>query len=190
MEEVGAGPEEAKDGARDGVKNSARSDGKDGAHRGRCRARGGEILLDVTGIERLFGSPAGIAAGCARRAERVGFEVGVGIADGPSTARIAALGAGHRGEAIVVPEGGDAEWLARLPLSALAPVAEEQGRRGRPSWEEIHPTLLRLGVERIGDLARLPLEEVSTRFGAVEARLVHRRRPRPAEDRSASAPTS
>lgn len=129
-----------------------------------------EILLDVSGVERLFGSPAGIAAACARRAERVGFEVGVGIADGPSTARIAALGAARRGEAIVVAEGDDAEWLARLPLSALAPVAEEPGRRVRPAWEEILPTLLRLGVERVGDLARLPLDEVSTRFGRVGKR--------------------
>ena len=131
----------------------------------------GVILLDVTGVERLFGSTAGAAAALTRRAERVGFEVGVGIADGPSTARIAALAAPRSGDAIVVPPGEDADWLAQLPLVAIAPVAEERGWRGRPAWREIFPAMRRVGIHRVGDLARLPLEEVSTRFGHVGARI-------------------
>jgi protein ImuB len=131
---------------------------------------GGVVLLDVAGVERLFGSTEGVAAALTSRAERVGFEVGVGIADGPSTARIAAIAAARSGQAIVVSHGGDAAWLAPLPLAALAAVAEERAGRGRPPWKEIFPALQRVGVHRIGDLARLPLAEVSTRFGNVGAR--------------------
>ncbi|MEW6270058.1 MAG: hypothetical protein AB1689_12265, partial [Thermodesulfobacteriota bacterium] len=50
----------------------------------------GEIVLDVGGVERLFGSPEGIAAALLQRAERVGFTAGVGLADRRATARIAA----------------------------------------------------------------------------------------------------
>jgi protein ImuB len=133
----------------------------------------GVVLLDVAGVERLFGGAAGAAAALTSRAERIGFEVGVGIADGPSTARIAALAGARSGRAILVPVGGDADWLAPLPLGALAAVAEERGGRERPRWKDVFPALQRVGVHRIGDLARLPIAEVGTRFGHVGRRAWH-----------------
>ncbi|MBM4245092.1 MAG: hypothetical protein FJ148_14975, partial [Deltaproteobacteria bacterium] len=68
---------------------------------------GGEVLLDVSGLERLFGSPAGIAAALLRRAERVGFPAAASIADGRATARVAAGVAARRGETILVEPGRD-----------------------------------------------------------------------------------
>lgn len=143
----------------------------------------GIVAMDITGLERAMGTPAGIAAALLHRAERIGFEVGVGIADGPSTARIAAHAAARDGEVIVVASGGDAGWLAPLPLTALASVVEgpvgrwesptagaAARRRERPSWEEVAEGLRRVGLTRIGDLARLSLAEVTTRFGRVGGR--------------------
>src|SRR4051812_41393233 len=57
--------------------NFARGGGRRDQDAGRIalgRARhGGEILIDLAGLETLFGSPAGAAAALLRRAERVGF---------------------------------------------------------------------------------------------------------------------
>src|SRR5690606_31073524 len=130
----------------------------------------GEIVLDVGGVARLFGSPGGIAAALLQRAERVGFTAGVGIADRRATARIAAGVAMRRGEAIVAPPDGDAAWPAPLPLDVLARAldADDDGRRGfRAALER----LARLGVTRCGDFAAMPVDEVASRLGPAAARM-------------------
>ena len=136
--------------------------------------RGGEIIVDVEGLEQLFGSTAGIAAALLRRAERVGFAAGVGIADGRATARIAAGSALRRNETILVAPGGDAAWLAALPLTILDrardPAADERGRHG---WSAVVDSLTRLGVASVGDFAAMPVAEVASRLGNVAAAMWH-----------------
>jgi protein ImuB len=133
---------------------------------------GGEVLLDVSGLERLFGSPAGIAAALLRRAERVGFPAAVGIADGRATARIAAGVAARRGEVILVEPGGDAAWLAPLPLAALGRACDPAERgKGRQSLEAVVDGLARLGVTRCGELAAMSADEVASRLGRVAAHM-------------------
>jgi protein ImuB len=161
----------------------------------------GRVVLDASGLDRLFGSPTGIAAALLARSERIGLEGGVGIADHKATARIAAARAAARGEAIVVPAAGDAAWLAPLPLTALAPILESAGdssassgasrsaaasaRPGALPWPAIAETLRLLGVKQIGHLARLPLGEVANRFGPLGTLA---RRVAAGEDRSPLAP--
>lgn len=130
--------------------------------------QGGEVILDAGGLDRLFGSAAGIAAALLRRAEAVGFAAGVGIADRRATARVAAGIAARRGEAVLVPPGGDASWLAPLPLAALERVADVAGER---EWREASSALARLGVTRVGELAALAVDEVASRLGPAAARL-------------------
>lgn len=133
---------------------------------------GGEVLLDASGLDRLFGSPAGVASALLRRAERVGFPAGAGIADGRATARIAAAVAARRGEAIVVEPGGDAAWLAPLPLAVLGRACDPAERgTGRQGWDAVVDDLARLGIRRCGELAAMSADEVASRLGRVAARM-------------------
>ena len=132
---------------------------------------GGEVLLDVSGLERLFGSPAGIASALQQRAERVGFPAAVGVADGRTTARIAAGVAARRGETILVAAGGDAAWLAPLPLTVLGRACDPVERKGRQGWDAAVDALARLGVSRCGELAAMSADEVASRLGRVAARM-------------------
>jgi len=137
-----------------------------------AHASGSAVCLDVEGLGGLFVGGGAVAAAISARAERLGLDVGVAVADGKATARVAAGLAARRREAILVPPGGDADWLAPLPLAELAPVAAASGGRGTgASWSASYESFQRLGIRRIGDLARLPLREVGSRFGADGARL-------------------
>lgn len=135
-------------------------------------AHGGEVVIDVDGLERLFGSPAGIAAAVLRRAERVGFTAGIAVAGTRATARVAAGVAARRVEAILVPPGADAAWLAPLPLAALERALEVAARPGRrAAWKTVIASLARLGVARAGELAAMSVDEVATRLGRDAVRL-------------------
>lgn len=131
------------------------------------------VHLDIEGLEKIFPSDGGLAAALSARAEKLGLVVGVGTAGSKTTARIAAGLAARKGEAILVPRGGDAEWLAPQPLSVLAPVAEPTGLVAgeRKTWPSLQESFQRLGLRRLGDLARLPRREIGGRFGKEGARL-------------------
>jgi protein ImuB len=74
----------------------------------------------------------------------------VGIAGSKLAARVAAEGSDGP---TVVPPGNEADYLAPLPLSRLAPEAE------------VVEALHRWGIRSIGDFARLPANEVASRLG-------------------------
>jgi len=92
------------------------------------------------------------------RAARVGLAARAGIGAGMTVARLAALHAADGTE--VVPAGAERGFLAPLPLSCLGP---------EPA---LSATLERWGVNRLGDLARLPIAEVANRLGPAGAALV------------------
>jgi protein ImuB len=132
----------------------------------------GTVYLDAEGAAHLVDSEAGLATALAARAARVGLEVRVGVGSGLGVARLAAL---HGDGVEVVPAGAELGFLAPLPVTLLAPPAD------------VAATLARWGVQRLGDLARLPAAEVATRLGPTGVALLRTAR---GEDERPLAPTS
>src|SRR5687767_4746722 len=122
---------------------------------------GGEGLayLDLAGLERHFpGAQPELELGRALvgAAARVGLVARAGIASSKLAARLAA---GLPSSPTVVPAGEEAAFLAPLPLDRLGPEPE------------LAATLARWGVRSIGELARLPPDELASRLGAAGQRL-------------------
>ena len=104
-------------------------------------------------------------------AEKSTLPLRVGVAASKLAARVAA---GLPDSPTIVPEGEEREFLARLPLSRLAPQID------------IAETLERWGIRSIGDFARLPEGEVASRLGDLGRELHAAARgidPRPLEPR-------
>ncbi len=140
----------------------------------RVESEANAVHLDIEGLEKIFPSDGALAAALSSRAERLGLVVGVGTAGTKATARIAAGLAARKGEAILVPPGRDAAWLAPHALSVLTPVAEPATARivgARETWPALQESFQRLGLRRLGDLVRLPRREIGSRFGKAGARL-------------------
>jgi len=115
----------------------------------------GLVFLDADGLARRFpGSEPEREMGRALGAEarRAGLPARVGIAASKLAAEVAAQGA-RDGEPEIVAAGGEAAFLAPLPLVRLAP---EVG---------LAETLRRWGLGSIGELAKLPAPEVTSRLG-------------------------
>jgi protein ImuB len=74
------------------------------------------VLMDLDGLELLFGPLPKIARDVARRASDLGLEANVAVAFNPDTAILAAHGFSG---VIVIPEGKEAEQLGNLPLEVL-----------------------------------------------------------------------
>ena len=88
--------------------------------------------------------------------DKAGLPAWVGVASSKLAARVAA---GRPESPTAVPAGREAEFLAPLPLDLLFPEAD------------LLATLERWGVRSIGDLARLPADEISSRLGENGRRL-------------------
>lgn len=87
-----------------------------------------------------------------REIDRAGLPARVGIASSRLAARLAAQGA-RSGSPQIVPCGQEGTFLAPLSLARLDPTFD------------IAQTLHAWGVRTLGDLARLPVEEVTARLG-------------------------
>jgi protein ImuB len=132
----------------------------------------GTVHLDADGSMHLTAGEAGLATALVARAARVGLDARAAVASSMIVARLAARH-GHGTE--VVPPGTARGFLAPLSLACLAPA---------PAVAE---TLARWGIRTLGDLARLPVEEVATRLGPTGAALVRAAR---GEDDRPLAPQS
>lgn len=137
-----------------------------------------EFYLDLTGCGKLYGEDALGMAVRIRRAvlDRTGLSCTVAIASNKYVAKIAGKTVkpkmpasspqgppGENGKAqdptqhegvVVVPGGREAEFLAGLPIESL-----------HGAGEKTRPHLRDLGVRRIGDLVRIPLDRLKARFG-------------------------
>ncbi len=122
------------------------------------------VVCDARGLTRVIGEPAVIAEEMRRMAWDRGVGVRVAIA-GTHTA--AWLLAHVRSGLTVVTPGEEAHTLARLPMTALAMLPECRAR----IFSDVLNTLDRWGVATLGDLARLPRADVSSRLGLAGARL-------------------
>jgi protein ImuB len=117
---------------------------------------GNTVLLDVSGLDRIFGLPQEIAGTIARHAEQCGLRASVAVAANPDAAFCAARGfAGVS----VIPYGDEAKFLASLPVSLLFPSPE------------LAETLERWGIRRFRDLAGLPEIGLAERLGPEGVRL-------------------
>jgi protein ImuB len=107
------------------------------------------IALDITGCAHLLGGEAALLAWITTRLGRTGFTVAGAITD--TALGAAALARAGRGG--VVPEGGQAEAVLPLPLSALRP------------GEAVLAAAARLGLRRVADIARQPRAPLARRLG-------------------------
>lgn len=114
------------------------------------------VLLDLTGLERLFGPPQKMACELARRASELGLEVNVAVSTGLDSAICAARGfAGST----VIPSGKEADRLAPLPIDVLLQAS------ARERAQEMLETLDRWGVRTFRAFASLPEIAIAERLG-------------------------
>ncbi len=140
----------------------------------------GSCAMPTIGPSRYHGGDRALAALVHQRVvdalrEQVGHgvlpcAVGVGLADGPRAAAIAAREAvaTHGGaRPIVVPAGSTAGFLSSLPVERLS-----YARGGdTEEREELIGVFRRLGLRTVGRVAELPAPDVLARFGALGMQL-------------------
>jgi nucleotidyltransferase/DNA polymerase involved in DNA repair len=125
----------------------------------------GCVWLDLTGVERLYRYSMGaegsaddvensIAEELIRRARRIGLEAAAGIGSNKEIAHLAARCGGAR----VIATGMEREFLDWLPLDLLELDPNGQG-------DEVELMLKRLGIRRLGDIARLESRALGSRLG-------------------------
>ena len=121
-------------------------------------SRPGTCALPTRGPARYFGGDRALADAVREQVEQavpaMAGLVGVGIADGPFAARLAAR---HRSPGQLVEPGRTPAFLAPLPLSVL-------------ELPELVGVLQRLGLHTLGAFAALAVPDVIGRFGRVGER--------------------
>lgn len=123
--------------------------------------RPGLVVVDVDAAGRFHGSEDKALEMLIDAASRRGIDTQAGAADEIATALIAAR------VSQVVPPGGSAAFLAAQPLGVL--VAEESLAADMDTVK----ALGQLGITTLGELAKLPPNAVTTRFGTKGMR-IHR----------------
>ena len=114
------------------------------------------VLLDIGGLDRIFGTPQKIARDLGGKISQIGLEAWVGVASNIETALHAARGF----EGItVIPPGEEALRLGPLSVDVLAPAPQ------------IMQTLDSWGIRTLRALASLPPIPLSERLGAEGLRL-------------------
>ena len=126
--------------------------------------RPGLFVFSAAGALRFHGGVEQVVTRVVDAVAVAGAECQVGLADELPTAVL-----GARGSALLEP-GGDAEYLAELPVDALV---VEPALGDLEELAELVGLLRRLGVRTLGDFAALPPRDVSTRFGETGA-VAHR----------------
>jgi protein ImuB len=118
-----------------------------------------DVVLDLNGVERLFGNARMIAEELRRTAADRGIRVRVAIAGTRTAARLLVR---HRAGLTVIEAGTNATALAPLPISLLTEFAPAPPTHG----EELGPVFRRWGIRTLGELAALPSDDVAARLGA------------------------
>jgi protein ImuB len=122
-------------------------------------------LLDLSGLESLFGPLPEIARALYHRARTLGLEAHVATASNPDAAMLAARGFSG---VTVIPSGQQAERLGSLPVEVLfAGRLMNAEKEGEPKKEAdcLLETLDRWGIRNLRTLAALPEVALSERLG-------------------------
>jgi protein ImuB len=141
-------------------------------------AAGPEVVLDLRGLERLFGDARTVAAELRRDAADRGVRVRVAIAGTRTAARLLVR---HRAGVTVIEPSHEAAAVAPLPLALLEAVRSVRRppspglqRAGQPDPrtgdDPPIDTLRRWGLRTLGDLAALPADELAVRLGQAGVR--------------------
>jgi protein ImuB len=114
------------------------------------------IVLDLAGLNGLFGAKEKIAQELAKRGSGLGLSARIAVAENIEVAILASRGLPGIS---LIPPGEEAKRLRVLPMHTLLPSLE------------ILETLTRWGVETCGGLAALPVIQLSERLGQEGVRL-------------------
>jgi protein ImuB len=125
-------------------------------------------LLDLAGMESLFGSQPEISCAICNRAATLGLAANVAVASNPDTAALAARGFPG---VTVIPAGKEAERLGSLPIDVLFPNRIEKNDGDRKAADDLLETLERWGIRNLRALAALPEIALSERLGQEGLRL-------------------
>jgi DNA polymerase-4 len=121
-----------------------------------------EAFLDVRGLEHISGTPVEIAQRLRKRVrEQVGLPITVGIAPSKFVAKVASASAKPDG-LLLVPPGGELDFLWPLPVERLWGVGEKTARK-------LHAR----GLERVGQVAALTEQELIDILGRAAGRHLH-----------------
>ena len=113
-----------------------------------------EAYLDLTGTERLFGSPLAAAHALHRRMKQAtGLNCSVGISTSKLVSKVSSDQAKPNGVLWIQP-GLESEFLAPLEVRKIPGV-------GKVMEQRLHE----IGIKRVGDLARLDEDFLRRRFG-------------------------
>ena len=115
--------------------------------------RPGICAFGARGPARYFGGEAELGMKVAAAVTGLGYECGVGIADGMFAALLSSRDSVRIAEPVVVPPGGTPAFLAPRAVTVL----------GEP---ELADLLVRLGIRTLGEFAAVPAAEAGNRFGA------------------------
>jgi protein ImuB len=136
------------------------------------------LLLDLTGLERLYGSPATMGGALKSRVNAIGVESSIAVAANPN----AALHAAHGFDGVtVIPDGSELQRLGVLPIQILLDafeISSEPAARSKASErerqklrEQMLDTLERWGVRDFRTLALLPEHALASRLGQTGTQL-------------------
>jgi DNA polymerase IV len=136
-----------------------------------------EAFLDVRGLERIAGGPVEIARKLRVDVrEQVGLPITVGIARTKFLAKVAS-GVAKPDGLLVVPRGGELDFLHPLPVERLWGVGPTTARK-----------LHACGLRTVGDVAGVDVETLVAVLGRGAGRhlhaLAHNRDPRPVKRRA------
>jgi protein ImuB len=133
------------------------------------------LLLDLAGLERLYGAPATMARDLASRVNAIALEANIALAANPEAALHAARGFSGT---TVLPAGEEAHRLGVLPLQVLLDAFDISLNNGPASdrerdklGEQMLDTLERWGVRDFRTLALLPEHALASRLGEAGTRL-------------------
>jgi protein ImuB len=122
-------------------------------------------ILDLAGMESLFGSLPEIARNLFRRVAELGLDGNVAVASNPDAAILAARGFSG---VTVIPPGKESETLGSLPVEVLFANGSEGKKKEDEEQKEsarLLATLDRWGVRNLRALAALPEVALSERLG-------------------------
>jgi protein ImuB len=135
------------------------------------------VILDLAGMESLFGSLLEIAHNLFRCAANLGLDGNVAVASNPDAAVVAARGFSG---VTVIPSGQEADSLGSLPVEVLSAgwIAEKEREGKKKEKEEDQQESVRLlavlerwGIRDLRALAALPKVALSERLGQEGLRL-------------------